>query len=204
MPQSHASGGEPIQPGLPDLSGLSLAEIARLAAEQKLPPVERWNPPHCGHSGMRIAADGTWYHEGSPIGRPALVKLFSGVLRREPDGRHVLVTPVEKLDIDVEDAAFLAVEVTSEGEGRARTLAFRLHTDALVVAGPAHPLRVETAPDGAPRPYLHVRGTPGAGLEARIVRPVFYELAELALAESAATGAAPGLWSGGAFFAFPC
>ncbi len=196
--------GEPIRAGLPALAGLSLAEIARLAAEQKLPPVEQWNPPHCGHSGMRIAADGTWYHEGSPIGRPALVRLFAGVLRREPDGRHVLVTPVEKLDIDVEDAAFLAVEATSEGKGQQRTLAFRLNTDVLVLAGPEHPLRFRAGPDGTPRPYLHVRGTPEAGLEARLTRTVFYELAEQALAERAHPDSQPGLWSGGAFFAFPC
>src|SRR4051795_640911 len=106
-----------------DLSGLSLAEIARLAAERRLAPVEKWNPTHCGDSAMRIARDGTWYHEGAPIGRPAMVRLFSTILRREPDGRHVLVTPVEKLDVEVEDAAFVAVEVKSEGEGRDRRLA---------------------------------------------------------------------------------
>ncbi|HYV89392.1 MAG TPA: DUF1285 domain-containing protein, partial [Candidatus Polarisedimenticolia bacterium] len=100
----------------PDLATLSLAEIVRLAAEQKLPPVEKWNPAHCGHSGMRIGRDGTWFHEGSPIGRQEMVRLFSTVLRREPDGRHVLVTPVEKLDIDVEDAPFQALEMRSHGE----------------------------------------------------------------------------------------
>lgn len=177
----------------PDLTGLSLAEVARLAAERKLPPVDKWNPTHCGHSAMRIARDGTWFHEGSPIGRPAMVRLFSTILRREPDGRHVLVTPVEKLDIDVEDAAFVAVELKSEGEGEARNLAFRLNTGDMIVADADHPLRVEERDDG-PHPYLAVRG----GLEARIARPVYYELAELALAE----GADPiGLWSGGAFFA---
>jgi hypothetical protein len=194
---------EPIRQDLPDLGGLSLAEIARLAAEQRLPPVDSWNPAHCGHSDMRIAADGTWFHAGTPIGRPALVKLFSTVLRREDDGRFLLVTPVEKLDIDVEDAPFLAVEVTSAGEGQQRQLAFRLMTDDLVIAGPDHPLRVESAPDGAPRPYLHVRGTPGQGLEARLVRSVFYELADLALTEREQSGGPLGLWSGGAFFAFP-
>lgn len=170
-----------------DLAGLGLAEIARLAEERKLPPVEKWTPEHCGHSAMRIARDGTWFHEGSPIGRPAMVRLFSTILRREPDGRHVLVTPVEKLDIDVEDAAFVAVELKSEGEGAARRLAFRLNTGDPAMAGPDHPLRL-----GA-RPYLAVRG----GLEALIARPVYYELAELALAEGADP---PGLWSGGAFF----
>lgn len=174
-------------PPPPDLAGLSLSEIARLAEEKRLPPVEKWNPTHCGHSQMRIARDGTWFHEGSPIGRPAMVRLFSTILRREADGSHVLVTPVEKLDIDVDDAAFVAIEVKSEGQGEQRSLAFRLNTGDLVVAGPDHPLKL-----GA-RPYLAVRG----GLEALIARPVYYELAEIALAEGAEP---PGLWSGGAFF----
>ena len=176
-----------------DLSRLSLAEIARLAAERRLPPVARWNPDHCGTSDMRIARDGTWYHQGSPIGREAMVRLFSTILRREPDGRYVLVTPVEKLDIEVEDAPFVAVEATIEGAGRDRRIGFRLNTDDYVIAGPANPLRVEIAEDGTPRPYLTVRD----GLEALIARPVYYELAELALAEAAEP---PGLWSGGAFF----
>ena len=93
----------PMDP-IPDIASLSLAEIARLVEEAKLPPVEKWNPTHCGDSEMRIARDGTWYHQGSPIGRPAMVRLFSTILRREADGSHVLVTPVEKLDIVVEDA----------------------------------------------------------------------------------------------------
>jgi len=176
-----------------DLSGLSLAEIARLAEQNKLPPVETWNPEHCGHSAMRIARDGTWFHEGSPIRRPALVRLFSTILRREADGRHVLVTPAEKLDIDVEDTPFLAVEMKSEGEGRARSLAFRLNTGDLVVAGPDRPIRVGEGEHG-PRPAIEVRNR----LEALITRPVYYELAALALAEAADP---PGLWSEGIFFA---
>ena len=176
-----------------DLTALSLADIARLAAEKKLPPVESWNPSHCGHSGMRIARDGIWYHEGSPIGRPAMVRLFSTILRREPDGGYVLVTPVEKLEIEVEDAPFVAVELKSEGTGPERTLGFRLNTGDLVVAGPDHPLRFEDGADG-PHPYLTVR----KGLDALLARPVFYELAELALEEGAQP---PGLWSGGSFFA---
>jgi hypothetical protein len=182
----------PMPPVPSDLSGLSLADIARLAEEEKLPPVERWNPEHCGTSGMRIARDGTWYHEGSPIGRQAMVRLFSTILRREPDGSHVLVTPVEKLDIEVEDAPFVAVEVKAEGEGENRALAFRLNTGDLVVAGPDHPLRFAEGEDG-PHPYVGVR----RGLEALIARPVYYELANLALAEGAQP---PGLWSGGVFF----
>src|SRR5882757_1340613 len=114
----------PIAAAPEDLSTLSLAEIARLAEEKKLPPVDKWNPTHCGDSEMRIARDGTWFHQGSPIGRQAMVRLFSTILRREPDGRFVLVTPVEKLDIAVEDAPFVAVEMKAEGEGRAASLAF--------------------------------------------------------------------------------
>jgi len=171
-----------------ELAGLTLAEIAQAAAVRRLPPVEKWNPAHCGDSAMRIARDGTWYHDGAPILRPAMVRLFAGLLRREPDGRHVLVTPVEKLDIAVEDAPFVAIEVKSEGEGSARRLAFRLNTDEPVVAGPDHALRVV-----GDRPYLTVR----AGLEASLARPVYYELAEIALQEG---GNPPGLWSDGVFF----
>ena len=217
----------PMPPPPDDLTALSLADIARLAQERRLPPVEKWNPTHCGDSQMRIGRDGTWFHEGSPIGRPAMVRLFSTILRREPDGRFVLVTPVEKLDIAVEDAPFVAVELKSEGEGEGRSLAFRLNTGDLVVAGPDHRLRLSgdshfsarqeqadagdshfsarqgpadaglrksDCPHPHPHPYLEVR----AGLDALVARPVYYELAEIALAE----GASPaGVWSGGAFFA---
>jgi hypothetical protein len=196
------STAAPIRPDAPDLSRASLAEIAAAVAAKKLPPVEQWNPTHCGDSEMRIAADGTWFHGGTPIGRAALVRLFSTILRREADGSYVLVTPVEKLSIAVDDAAFVAVEATSEGEGKERTLVFRLLTDELVLAGPDNPLRVAMAADGTPRPYLHVRGSRERPLEALINRPVFYQLAELALAEQEATGGPLGLWSGGAFFAF--
>ncbi|NYI21136.1 hypothetical protein FHS93_000022 [Sphingobium francense] len=177
----------------PDLASLSLTDIARLLQEKRLPPVEKWNPDHCGDSDMRIARDGTWFHQGSPIGREAMVRLFSTILRREPDGSHVLVTPVEKLSIEVEDAPFVAVELKSEGEGRTRSLAFRLNTSDLIAAGPDNALILRETPDG-PHPYLHVRG----GLEALIARSVYYELMNLALDE----GAEPiGLWSNGAFFA---
>ncbi len=175
-----------------DLAGLSLAEIAALAEAKKLPPVASWHPTHCGDSAMRIARDGTWYHEGSPIGRPEMVRLFSTILRREPDGGFVLVTPAEKLDIAVEDAPFVAVEVKSEGESERRRLAFRLNTGDLVVAGPAHPIRLD--PGDEPRPYIEVRD----GLDALIARPVFYELAALAIAEARDP---PGLWSDGVYFA---
>ena len=179
-------------PAPTDLAALSLADIARLAEARQLPPVESWNPRHCGHSGMRIARDGTWFHEGRPIGRPAMVRLFSTILRREADGGHVLVTPVEKLDIDVEDAPFVAVELRSEGTGQGRSLAFRLNTGDVLLAGPDHRLRFESHDDG-PHPYLEVRG----GLDALVARPVYYELANLALEEGADP---PGLWSCGQFF----
>jgi hypothetical protein len=176
----------------PDLATLSLAEIAKLAQERRLPPVESWNPDHCGDSEMRIARDGTWFHQGSPIGRAAMVRLFSTILRREPDGSYVLVTPGEKLSIEVEDAPFVAVELKTEGQGRDRRLAFRLNTDELVVADADHPLRFVTTAEG-PHPYLAVR----KGLNALIARTVYYEMANLALDESADQ---PGLWSEGAFF----
>ena len=172
-----------------------LAEIAALVAARKLPPVDAWHPAHCGDSAMRIAADGTWFHEGTPIGRPELVRLFSTILRREADGGFVLVTPGEKLDIAVDDAPFVAVSATSEGAGRDRRLAFTLNTGDHVIAGPDHALRVESAADGTPRPYLHVR----RGLDALVNRATFYQLADWALDEA---GEVPGLWSEGAFFAF--
>jgi len=173
----------------------TLAEIATLLAERKLPPVDQWHPAHCGDSDMRIAADGTWFHGGTPIGRLELVKLFSTILRREADGGYVLVTPGEKLDIAVDDAPFVAVAATSEGTGEGRSLAFRLNTGDHVVAGPDNRLRVATDADGTPRPYVHVRG----GMEALVNRATFYDLADWALTEDATP---PGLWSGGVFFPF--
>lgn len=175
-----------------DLHGISLAELQKLLDERRLPPVEQWNPDHCGHSGMRIARDGTWYHEGRPIQRAAMTRLFSTVLRREPDGRHVLVTPIEKLDIDVEGTAFRAVEMHSEGEGRERRIGFRLDSRDAVILDAEHPLRVEETEQG-PSPRVLVRH----GLEAELTRSVYYELAELALAEGADP---PGIWSNGVFF----
>ncbi|MEO5866439.1 MAG: DUF1285 domain-containing protein [Sphingomonas sp.] len=177
----------------PDLASLSLTDIARLAADHKLPPVDRWNPAHCGDSEMRIARDGSWYHQGSPIGRQEMVRLFSTILRRESGGGYVLVTPVEKLDIAVDDAPFTAVELRADGAGEDAALVFRLNTGDLVTAGPEHPLRIEIHDDG-PHPYLHVRG----GLEALVTRPVYYELAQIALDIG---GEPPGVWSDGEFFA---
>ena len=175
------------------ITGRSLANLAQLIGERTHPPVDRWNPEHCGQSDMRIAADGTWYHMGTPITRPAMVRLFSTVLRREPDGSHVLVTPVEKLSIEVEVTAFRAIAMTSEGQGDSRTVAFELDSGDAVILGPDHPLTIGADAHG-PSPRLAVRH----GLEALIARPLYYELAEIALAEA---NDPPGIWSEGAFFA---
>ena len=184
-------------PSLPrDFSQLSLTEAAELLAARRLPPVEQWHPEREGESAMEIRADGSWYHEGGRINRPAMVRLFSTILRREPDGGHVLVTPAEKLSIAVEDTPFRAVEMKSEGEGQMRKLVFRLDTDDLVMAGADHPLRFGSDPD-APNPRLHVRGVIGNGLEARIDRALYYEIVEMALAEGAEP---PAIWSNGACF----
>lgn len=175
-----------------DLHGISLAEFEKLLGERRLPPVDEWHPERCGHSGMRIARDGTWYHDGSAIRRGAMVRLFSTVLRREPDGRHVLVTPVEKLDIEVETTAFRAVEMQSEGEGPGRRIAFLLDSGDGVILDKEHPLQVVQTDQG-PSPRLAVRN----GLEAELSRAVYYELVELALSE----GSDPvGIWSSGTFF----
>lgn len=175
-----------------ELAGLGMAQLQAYSAGRKLPPVETWEPKHCGHSGMRIARDGTWYHEGAPIRRPAMARLFSTVLRREPDGRHMLVTPVEKLEIDVDSTAFRAVEITSEGDGEQRRIALRLDSGDVVIVGPDHPLRM-IGDEAGLSPRVAVRH----GLEAELARPVYYELAEIALAEGADP---PGVWSSGVYF----
>src|SRR5687768_9743577 len=183
MPETRA----PIR-----ITGQPLEAIATLVADRTLPPVDKWNPEHCGHSEMRIARDGTWYHQGSPINRPAMVRLFSTVLRREPNGRHVLVTPGGKLEIEVEATAFRATEMQIEGSGRHRSIAFQLDSGDGVVAGAANPIRMVETPDG-PSPRVEVRH----GLEAELSRGIYYELAEIALEEG---NDPPGVWSGGAFF----
>lgn len=156
----------------PEALSALIAAAQAAGPTRGLPPVHLWNPPHCGTIDIRIRKDGVWMHEGSPIGRPALVRLFSTVLRRDPDGFH-LVTPVEKLAITVEDAPFLAVRVDREGDA----LRFTTNVGDVVEAGPDHGVRVETDPvTGEPAPYVHVR----AGLEARLARAVFYHLVEMA------------------------
>ena len=160
---------------------------------RRLPPVEQWNPERCGHSHMRIARDGSWYHEGQPIRRPEMVRLFSTILRREPDGSHVLVTPAEKLEIDVDATAFRAVAMHREGEGREQRIAFGLDSGDAVILDAEHPLQVVQG-DTGPSPRMLIR----YGLEAELARPVYYELVDLALAEG---GNPPGVWSAGQFFA---
>ena len=180
MPESR----QPIH-----VAGQSLAALAAAIGDRRTPPVDKWDPPHCGHSQMRIAADGTWFHMGSPITRPAMVRLFSTVLRREPDGSHVLVTPVEKLAIDVDATPFRAVAMTSEGSGDKRRIALELDSGDAVILGQDHPLLLAEEEHG-PSPRVLVRH----GLEALLARPVYYELADIALAEGQAP---PGVWSEG-------
>ena len=139
------------------------------------PPVERWNPPFCGDIDMRIAADGTWFYQKTPIGRLALVKLFASVLKREGD-KYFLVTPVEKVGIAVEDAPFLAVEMKTSSGDVGQVLQFRTNVDDWVAAGSGHALRFEQQPaNGGLKPYLHVRRE----LWAKVTRALFYDLVEL-------------------------
>src|SRR6266702_2565348 len=171
--------------------GNSSATPARRARSARRPP-----PSELGDLDMRIARDGTWFYRGSPINRLPLVKLFASVLRREPDGLYWLVTPAERGRVTVEDVPFIAVAVDREGEGRDQNLIFRTNLDEIVTAGPDHTLRVETAADGAPAPYILVR----PGLEARLARPVFYELVEWGEEEPIAGASQFGVWSSGVFF----
>ncbi|MEK7245447.1 MAG: DUF1285 domain-containing protein [Pseudomonadota bacterium] len=150
-----------------------------------------------GDIDLGIAADETWYYHGSPIGRKELVRLFARVLARAADGSFWLVTPAEKAHIRVEDAPFLGVELAQEGGGANQTLRLRTNVDDWVVIGPDHPLRIACDPgSGGPKPYVAVR----PGLDALIARPVYYELAALAVEETTESGAAVGVWSAGAFF----
>jgi len=180
-------------------SGLpfGLADLQReAAAGRSLPPVERWNPAHCGDIDIRIARDGTWFHQGSPIGRKELVRLFSTILRRDGDD-YVLVTPAEKMRIVVEDAPFMAVLMDVEGEGCEQRLIFTTNVGDVTVASADDPIRVVTDPvSEEPAPYVHVR----RGLEARISRAVFYQLADLAVAGEGEQAGLLGVWTGGVFF----
>lgn len=173
-----------------------IAASATAAARKGPPPVHLWNPPFCGDIDMRIARDGTWFHEGTPIGRAGLVKLFSGILKREGD-KYFLVTPVEKVGIKVDDAPFLAVDFNVTGDGDTQSLHFRTLTDDEMSAGPDHPIRVmRDEKTGEPSPYIRVR----TNLDALIDRKSFYRMIDLgshAVHEGARWF---GIWSGGQFF----
>ena len=171
------------------------ARSGKSSPDRSAPEAKR-SPRELGDLDMRIARDGTWLYRGSPISRLALVKLFASVLRREPDGSYWLVTPAERGRVEVEDVPFLAVALTAEGSGREQQLIFRTNIDDIVTAGAANPLRVETAADGEPRPYILVRDH----LEARIARSIFYDLVELGAEERVDDTIQFGVWSGGRFF----
>lgn len=185
----------------PELASVSLADIAKMVSSRKLPRVAEWSPERTSDSFMHIDEQGRWFHKGSQITRPAMVRIFSTILRREDDGQFALVTPFERQIIRVADAPFIAVEMTSEGESKDRNLAFRLNTDELVVAGPDHLIKFRPYEEMM-LPYLQVR----KGLEARIGRNIYYALVDLAIADcnsSGDTDNAIGLWSGGVFMPFP-
>lgn len=163
----------------PELASLSLPEIADLVAARKLPPVAQWHPARTGDSEMRIAADGRWFHQGGEIRRPAMVRAFASLLTRDAEGRHWLVTPAEKLAIAVDDAPFIAIDVQRRDDADGAALVFRLNTDDLVIAGPDHPL-VARGDAEIPALYVAVRH----GLEARLNRSTYVQLADLALADA--------------------
>jgi hypothetical protein len=188
-------GQEPAQ----RLEGLTAAakDAANSGATGKgLPPVHLWNPPFCGDLDMRIASDGTWYYMGTPIGRPALVRLFSTILKRE-DGKHFLVTPVEKVGIRVDDAPFMAVEMVKEQGAEGLSLRFRTNVDDWVSCDSAHPLRFEASAEGGLTPYLHVR----ADLWAKVTRALYYDLVDIGEVRMVDGHEKFGVASSGAFFA---
>jgi len=188
--QSDPSSNTETSSSLIQKSGSGNSSPVRPVACGKRLPIDR------GDLEMRISRDGTWFYRGSPIGRPALVKLFASVLRREPDGRYWLVTPAERGRIEVEDVPFLAVALVVQGEGPEQQLIFRTNLDDIVTAGPENPLRVETAASGEPAPYILVRDD----LEARLARSVFYDLVELGKEEPIEETSQFGVWSRGRFF----
>ncbi|HUI12094.1 MAG TPA: DUF1285 domain-containing protein [Xanthobacteraceae bacterium] len=178
-------------------SGLEVITAALGRAGKGPPPVERWNPPYCGDLDMRIAADGTWFYLKTPIGRPALVKLFASVLKREGDD-YFLVTPVEKCGIRVDDAPFLAVELKVERGPAGQSLDFRTNVDDWIACGPQHPLRFEPEMGtGGLKPYLHVR----RDLWAKVTRALFFDLVELGEEHDIDGTTMFGVTSRGEFFA---
>jgi hypothetical protein len=190
LKQNDPSSNSETSPKLIQNIASGNSSAAMTPATGRRPPID------CGDLEILIARDGIWHYRGSPIGRLSLVKLFASVLRREADGHYWLVTPAERGRVEVEDVPFLAVALTVEGEGVDRRLIFRTNLDEFVTAGPDNPLRVETAASGEPAPYIVVR----AGLEARLARPVFYELVELGTEQQTGRRTQFGVWSRGAFF----
>ncbi len=172
------------------------ASLIAQISKKGLPPVHKWNPELCGDIDIRIARDGTWFYMGSPIGRKRLVRLFSTVLRKDDDGEHYLVTPVEKLRIEVEDAPFVVVQVEEEGKGQDQKLYFRTRTDDIILADQDHRIWVEFAEDDEPSPYLNVR----SGLRGLLARNVYYQLVELGTEIQTDDGRMFGVWSAGEFF----
>ncbi len=171
--------------------------VAALPREKRgPPPVEKWNPPFCGDIDMRIAADGTWFYQKTPIGRPALVKLFASVLKREGD-RYFLVTPVEKVGIVVDEVPFLAVELKVAHDARGQVLSFRTNVEDWVEAGPGHGLRFEPEAAGGLKPFVHVR----RDLWAKVTRTLFYDLVELGEEQVVDSKPMFGVSSVGEFFA---
>lgn len=168
--------------------------LAAAGAQKGKPPVERWNPPYCGEIGMRIAADGTWHYQGSPIGRRPLVKLFASILRKDPE-RFVLVTPVERVGVEVEDAPFLAVEMAVDGEGDARAITFRTNVDDLASVGSDNPLRFDRDERGGVKPYVRVRGD----LWALVTRALMFDLVAMGEERVVAGARVYGVAAGGAF-----
>lgn len=170
----------------------SLVASINAAKTRGLPPVHLWNPPFCGDLDMRIARDGTWFYQGTPIGRPALVKLFSSILKRE-NGKYYLVTPVEKVGITVDDAPFVAIDFEVDGSDDDINLSFVTHVDDKVTAGTDNPIRVDRDPEtGEPSPYILIR----ADLWALIDRKSFYRLVDIGTHHDDWFG----VWSGGVFF----
>ena len=172
-----------------------LATAARAAAKEGLPAGHGWNPDYCGDIDMRIASDGTWFYLGTRIGRPALVRLFSTILKREGD-KHFLVTPVEKVGIRVDDAPFMAVEMQKDGEGDSQRLHFRTNVDDWVECDAEHEMRFKQGKDGGLTPYLHVR----RDLWAKVTRPIYYDLVQLGEERPYNGQAMFGVSSGGVFF----
>jgi hypothetical protein len=190
-----AKQGQSSSQSLDGLTQAARDAAASASGGKGLPPVHLWNPPFCGDLDIRIAADGTWFYLGTPIGRPALVRLFSTILKREGD-KHFLVTPVEKVGIKVDDAPFLAVEMAKESDARGPLLRFRTNVDDWVTCDAEHQLRFAPSAEGGLTPYLHVR----ADLWAKVTRPVYYDLVDSG--EERVVDGRPmfGIASGGAFF----